>query len=437
MKTKTSIWGDRSGMTLFVVMMMTLLCSAAVASVLFSVGTRVQQAYRQVHMEQAFYVAEAGMERAAAYVAATNETDTTLTGSLGDGSYEATVTCTPLSGGEIGIEVESIGTVDHVSRSVTVRGLRNVSWARYALWYDREVSALVIGAGEKFNGRVYSRPLMRFDNKNISSNGKVHFYDKVWTVPDHIQYDSGAYPIFDNGLVTSADVQSMASVNFADLKTAATSGNPVGLLLDGDATVVLQGTTMKVTNGPRGWTNKVVTIPNGGLVYARACTYTNITYDSKGKVKSKTVKTESGDITVSGPTGMDGQMTMVSENDINIVNHVKYASDPATNPNSDDKLGLIAQRNVVVTTAAPNNMEIYAHIFCKTGGFGVDQYGSGNFRGTLKVYGGIANLQRNAVGTTTPTGYLKNYIYDTRFARNPPPYYPRLTDELEWTGWEG
>jgi len=421
-------------MTLMIVMMMTLLCSAAVASVLFSVGTRMQLAYRQVNMEQAFYVAEAGMERAAAYVAATNETGTTLTGNLGDGSYVATVTCTPLSGGEIGITIVSTGTVDNVSRGVTVRGLRNVSWARYALWYDSEAVQLVIAAGEKFNGRVYSRPLMRFDNKNISSQGQAHFYDQVWTVPNYIQYDSGAYPIFDNGLVTSADVQTMASVNFADLQAAAyTSPN---LVLDGDATVVLQGTTMKVTNVPRGWVNQVVAIPDSGLVYARACTYTNISYDSRGRKQTVAV-TEPGNITVSGPTGMDGQMTMVSENNIYIVDNVKYASDPVTNPDSNDKLGLIAQQNVVVTTAAPNNLAIYAHIFCKNGGFGVDQYGSGNSRGTLTVYGGIANLVRNAVGTTTPTGYLKNYIYDTRFAHNPPPYYPRLTDELEWTGWEG
>lgn len=438
MKTKSNFSGDRSGTTLLIVMMMTLLCTAAVSSVLFGVGSRVLQGYGQVHLEQAFYVAEAGMERAAAFVAAGNETDTTMTGNLGGGSYVATVTCTFLTAGEIGIEVVSTGTVNGVSRTVTVRGLRRVSWARYAMWYDLEALTLVIAAGDTFNGRFYSKPLLRFSNANISSKGKARFYDKVWTVPSYIQYDSGAYPTFDQGLNTSAAVQSISSVNFADLKAAAYA-SPGGMVLNGNATIVLSGTTMKVTNIPNGWVENVITIPENGLVYAKAYTYTETYYDSKGKKKTRTV-TEPGDITVSAPTGLHGQITLVAENNINIANHIRYVDNPVSNPASTDKLGLIAGKNAVVQTTAPNNLDVYAHIFCRDGGFGVDQYNSGSYRGVLKIYGGIANLIRNAVGTSSSssqTGYLKNYIYDARFARNPPPYYPKLTDELEWAGWEG
>ena len=435
MKAKTISSEGRSGMTMLVVMMMTLLCSAALSSVLFCVGTRVQRAYKQVDLEQAFYIAEAGMERAAAFVGAGNETDTTLTGNLGGGNYVATVTCTPLSGGEIGIEVVSTGTVNGIARTVTVRGLRRVSWARYALWYDREAITLVILAGDAFNGWFYSKPLLRFSNQNLSRTGKAHFYDKVWTVPSYIQYDSGAYPILDKGLVTSAEVQSISSVSFDDMKAAAYA-SPGGMVLDGDATIELAGTTMKVTNGSNGWDEHVVTIPTNGLVYARAATYTKTYYDSRGRKQTVSV-TEPGNITVSGPTGMNGQMTLVAEKDINIVDHIKYASNPETNPHSDDKLGLMAKRNVVVKPTAPNNLNVYAHIFCQDGGFGVENYNTGASRGTLKVYGGIANLIRNPVSTTTPTGYFKNYIYDTRFVQNPPPYYPRLPDLLQWAGWEG
>ena len=81
-------------------------------------------------------------------------------------------------------------------------------------------------------------------------------------------------------------------------------------------------------------------------------------------------------------------------------------------------------------------MDIYAHIFCRDGGFGVYGYNTDSHRGDLNVYGGIANLIRNAVGQGS-SGYWKNYIYDPRFARDPPPYYPRLTDVLTWDGWEG
>lgn len=427
--------GDRRGSTLIVVMMMTLVSTVAISSVLFSVSARVQRVNKQVQLEQAFYLAEAGVERAAASVAAGNEYDATLTGSLASGSYVAVIDCTSHSGGAIDVEITSTGTVGGVSRTVTVHGLRRVSWARYALWYDQEATSLVIAAGDSFKGRVYSKPLMRFSNSGLSTNGKAHFYDKVWTVPSYIQYDSGAYPILDYGIVTSAEVQSIASVDFADLK-AQTQASSSGLVLNGNATIVLDGTTMKITNIPNGWTNRVVTIPENGIVYAKAYSYTKTTYDYRGRAYTTTV-TEAGDITVSSPNGLNGQLTLVSENDINIVGHIRYASDPATNPNSDDKLGLIAQDNVVVQTAAPNNLEVYAHILCKNGGFGVYNYNTGSSRGILKIYGGIANLIRNAVGTTTPTGFLKNYIFDSRLARNPPPFYPKVVDELEWDWWEG
>ena len=427
--------GDGGGSTLIVVMMMTLVSTVAISSVLFSVGARVQRVNKQVQLEQAFYLAEAGVERAAAFVGLGNEFDTTLTGSLNNGSYVAVVDCTRLSDGGVNVQVTSTGTVGSVSQVVAIHGLRRISWARYALWYDREALNLYFAPGDKLSGFVYSRPLMRFSSSGLSTYGKVHFYDRVWTAQSYIQCDSGAYPILDYGIVTSAEVQSIASVDFADLKAQAVASS-AGLVLNGNATIVLDGTTMKITNIPNGWTNRVVTIPENGIVYAKAYSYTKTTYDYRGRATTTTVN-EAGDITVSGPTGLNGQLTLVSENDINIVGHILYASDPATNPNSDDKLGLIAQDNVVVQTAAPNNLQVYAHILCKNGGFGVYNYNTGSSRGTLKIYGGIANLIRNAVGTTSPTGYLKNYIFDSRLARNPPPFYPKVTDELEWDWWEG
>ena len=427
--------GDSRGSTLIVVMMMTLVSTVAISSVLFSVRARVQRVNKQVQLEQAFYLAEAGVECAAASVAAGNEYDATLTGSLGNGSYEANVDCVSSSGGAIDVAIQSTGTVGGVSRTVTVHGLRRVSWARYALWYDREATSLYFAPGDSFKGRVYSKPQMRFSSSGLATKGKVHFYDKVWTVPSDVYCDSGAYPILDYGIVLNAAAQSIASVDFADLK-AQTLASSSGLVLNGNATIVLEGTTMKITNIPNGWTNRVVTIPENGIVYAKAYSYTKTTYDYRGRATTTTVN-EAGDITVSGPTGLNGQLTLVSENDINIVGHIRYASDPATNPNSDDKLGLIAYDNVVVQTAAPNNLEVYAHILCKNGGFGVYNYTTGSLRGILKVYGGIANLIRNPVGLTSSTGYLKNYIFDSRFIRDPPPFYPRVVNVLQWDWWEG
>ena len=92
----------------------------------------------------------------------------------------------------------------------------------------------------------------------------------------------------------------------------------------------------------------------------------------------------------------------------------------------------------MVQTNAPNNLEVFAHLIAAEGGFGVVNYTSTSLgdRGTLTVYGGIVNHTRQAVGSTSGTGYKKNYIYDERFHMHPPPGYPVLPFAYQWTSWE-
>ncbi len=53
--------------------------------------------------------------------------------------------------------------------------------------------------------------------------------------------------------------------------------------------------------------------------------------------------------------------------------------------------------------------------FCESAVFG---------RGCLFLTGGVIQRTRGAVGTSTPTGYLKRYTYDACAASEPPPYFP-------------
>ena len=41
----------------------------------------------------------------------------------------------------------------------------------------------------------------------------------------------------------------------------------------------------------------------------------------------------------------------------------------------------------------------------------------------LNVTGAIAQKFRGAVGTTSPTGYTKNYVYDDRLRYRSPPFF--------------
>ena len=178
-----------------------------------------------------------------------------------------------------------------------------------------------------------------------------------------------------------------------------------------------------ITNSRKNWNKKAVTIPANGMVYVKTVT-------------SGTAP-RAGDIKVSAPNGLGSRLTLVADNDIKIVDHVRYKVNPKTTPSSTDALGLIAKRSVVVQTVAPDDLDIYAHIICQNGGFGVDQHDEGDSRGSLNVFGGIVNKVRNAVGIVGGAGYAKNYAFDTRFSKNPPPNYPVVIDELEWLEWEG
>jgi hypothetical protein len=71
--------------------------------------------------------------------------------------------------------------------------------------------------------------------------------------------------------------------------------------------------------------------------------------------------------------------------------------------------------------------------------FTVENYTTRPASGTLTVFGGIVQNYRGPVGqlsgVTVVNGYAKNYIFDTRFATNPPPHYPVVGNKYYWGGW--
>ena len=104
----------------------------------------------------------------------------------------------------------------------------------------------------------------------------------------------------------------------------------------------------------------------------------------------------------------------------------------------------------MVTTSAPDNLRIYAHILATgvvtpdsstDGSFYVEDHDIRSPSGNLIVHGGIAQDNRGAVGTfytssgVLASGFNKQYTYDTRFTVNPPPFYPPLSDAYVWDRW--
>lgn len=307
----------------------------------------------------------------------------------------------------------SVGVFGDQTRTVLIENIRKKTWAQYALWSNNNRDIYFIG-GEKFHGAVHANtPLYFYSNPE--------FFGKLTSASSYYGGSTNNC-IFHQGFKYPVAPESLADVDFDSLKSKAFQ------TLEGVTYVTLAGTNLIVSNSRKGWNNKKLDIPKNGLMYIDTAT--------TGSSSSRP-----GDLYIQGM--LDGRLTFATERDINITGHITYASDPQTNAASDDALGLISMRDVVVKPSCPNNLKIFAHILAtgkatstsSDGSFGVENYNKGSKRGYIYLHGGIAQDYRGAVGTFSRnggsgTGYSKHYTYDTRFMNNPPPEYPPLTNKL-------
>ena len=157
---------------------------------------------------------------------------------------------------------------------------------------------------------------------------------------------------------------------------------------------------------------------------------------------------------LSGTVQRDTQITVSSERDIVISNHILY-QDYTTSPLSADgfenTLGILSWGgDVRIGTGAPNDLNIHGVIMAPHGVFTVDNYRYGSPRGSANLLGGVITDFYGAFGTFRSgvgqvSGYGRNFVYDARMlSGTAPPYFPYmsnftsaedgLADRLIWNG---
>ncbi|WP_439692973.1 hypothetical protein ACRQ4B_01675 [Curtobacterium sp. SP.BCo] len=140
--------------------------------------------------------------------------------------------------------------------------------------------------------------------------------------------------------------------------------------------------------------------------------------------------TRSGDAFVHGV--LDGQVTVAAENYLYVTGDLTYAD------RGSDMLGLTATNAVMVwnpvqavacgrstcytSILGDTDREIDAAIISAAHTFQVQNYGYGGDRGTLTVYGAIAQKFRGVVRSGS-NGYIKAYTYDARLKHSAPPSF--------------
>jgi len=403
---------NKSGSTLLIVMSLMLVLMSISSAMLYAANNHYQLAQRQLDLEKAFFVAEAGVENAIDQIDRQRFLllgTTTASGTVGGNAYNYVIT--QLSRGIY--SVVSAGTVNGVGRVISINQVSLQTFAKFALWSAQNGKIYFI-PGEQFSGPVHANDKMWFSSDE--SNGGSMFWDRCSSGASEYGGNND-YVYYEDGFHLNEEQGQMSEVDFSELKGFAVSE---GLVLSGDTKIELKSDKMSISNDDRAWSDYELPIQADQLVYV-----------------------ENGNLTLDGGV-LDGRLSLVSEKDIVINNHTVYQQNP-TNASSDDALGLISKDDVWISTSAPDNLRLHAAIMATgkvsndRGSFGVLSYQSGSPRGALNIMGSIVQDRRGAVGTFNSagpfSGYFKNYTFDQRFQFKAPPYYPPLTSAVRYLGW--
>lgn len=393
--------------------------------------------------------------------------------------------------------IESTGSFGTLSRRILLSGdftvrVQRDSFARYALFTNQQTlpnatnvwftSKTNFAGPLHTNGRynIYGNPSGTFDGLVAQKEQTARFYNNGGSILLDANFNGTRdVPIFNAGFNRGVSAVTLSSaVQKQDLIDQADggqtfSGNGIfvanngtgltgGIYINGDSTVNLSvnGGNNAVYTINQGGTTKTITVDktNNQTTVAvsggATATYTGI---PDGVDNVGTIIFANGNITnLAGTVQAATELTISSENDIVIGNHVRYANytpavgSPGTAgyvpPNADgatNLLGLVSWAgNVRIATSAPNNVDVHGTVLAQSGIFTVDNYDNSGVgpRGTATLLGGVISNYYGAFGLFNGStgqalsGYGRNFVYDTRMqGGKTPPYFPTLNAFIGFT----
>jgi hypothetical protein len=336
--------------------------------------------------------------------------------------------------------------------------------------------------GDVIDGPVHTNDAMLISGRPIFNGTTTTSYPTCKTVNDvkppaykcYRGASSGATPSFNKGIAYRPEVKLPESA--ADLRRYVDkTQTPVpGCLYTGPTRIKLLSSTA-ATSTMQVWSNwskttlnpgcgnassswpQTVTIPNNNIVVVQDVPATQST-PSSGSCATGAIGDslpQSGDFsqtlresdcrygTVYLEGSLKGRLTIAADNNIVVTGPLTYGG----GTQGTDALGLVANNSVKIyhptrctqtnyygqctswqNMQLPNgsynyNISVQAAILTLQHSFTVQQYQSGDALGKINLFGTIAQKFRGPVGTSGGSGYLKNYVYDTRLRFAPPPYF--------------
>jgi hypothetical protein len=386
---------------------------------------------------EAFWLAEAGQERARAWLEEqAGETPPVypLRGGFEDqplrgGDYDASIL--RRAGGYAGIveyDVVSYGEKDGDIRQIR-SALQSESFARFVYFHNQSSDVWHV-TGDSLDGPFHA-------NGHIRIRGEPWFGGRVTTTADYLIVQEGSSPTFEQGYQTN-----VPEVAFPDpsiipdaLRDAAQRD---GLYL-GDL------------RGPRA-RYEVVLGRNGNLGYL---SYRSYERGGGGRYRFSPwtdvpISSINGPVFFDDPMWiegtLDGELTIGSGGSVHVRDDILYEDATPYGgplPGCDDMLGLIAAGDVIVDVTIPNmdDCVIHGHVMAMQHSLTAESYNQGPPRGDLVVWGGVAQENTGPVGAFNQYdiivhGYEKDYHYDPRLSTGAaPPWYP-LTGRYIVVSWE-
>lgn len=123
------------------------------------------------------------------------------------------------------------------------------------------------------------------------------------------------------------------------------------------------------------------------------------------------------------------------DTNIVLVDSINYVDKDGT-----DGFAAIAEKNILISPASPNQMELRGVFVAQKGRFGRNHYPN-NFRDKLEIVGSIVSNGRVGTqwtsGSYVVSGYLEreNYV-DTKLIYNPSPFVPYVEHDFRVINWE-
>lgn len=362
------------------------------------------------------------------------------------GQYSLTIT-PPLVGSTI-VTIESTGSTlvnPGVTRTITVRyGIPSL--AQYGFLTH---SFVRVGAASTFYGSFHSNSGIEFNGTGNApvtsarqtytcqgSDGCVGTHPGIWGTAAQATQNFWQFP------VPNVDYSSIT----ADLATIKTNAQDSGLYLppvnpSGYSLVFLNDGTFRVYR-----VSSLRSHPTGTDVLGQSHSED---IDYNGRVELNTVcDPYPCQIPANGLVFVEDEVWV--EGTVNgrvMVAAAILPYNPSTSPNiyipgnityaaqdGSSALGLIAQKGVVLTYYAPNNLDIHAALIAQNGSF--QRY---NFPNTLKnmltVYGSISSFGQAGIFYGTSGYQIRNYTYDSSLLYGPPPSFPLSASGYEQISW--